>query len=1382
MKKILGLDLGTTSIGWAFVHEAEKDEETSSIIGAGVRVIPLSSDEQNEFETGRDVSTNVARRRYRGMRRNYDRFQLRRDKLIEIFQKIGFIDRNTILTEDGKDNTHETYLLRAKAVEERIDKEEFVRILLMINKKRGYKSNRKVKEEEDGTLVDGMKLAQKLKEADLTPGEYLAGLDEKQIKVTPDFYRSDLKAEFDKIWGTQRNHYPDILTTTHYENLSEKNRKQTADYFLKTMGIERADPKGTRVEKKMLSYNWRAKAVKEKIELPEIAYILTELNNEINQASGYLNAISDRSKELVFKGLTVGQFQYQQLRESSHNSLKNQVFYRQDYIDEFNAIWAEQSKYHPELTPELKTLVGDRTIFYQRRLKSQKGLIKICEFEGVEREVNINGRVQKKLVGPRVAPKSSPIFQAFKIWQNINNLQISKKDNPRTKFEIELDAKLELFEELNRVDKWTDNQFLRWFFKDNQKEDHNDWILNFPKIEGNRTRAIFMDAFQDILTLEGYDDNLLRSITDNDLKEIFQSLNIDHRILDFDPAIEGQMMTEQPYYRLWHLLYSYEADQSKTGNASLIRALGDHFGFREDQAKILAKVTFDEDYGNLSVRAMRRIIPYLQDGLKYDEAARLAGYDHSHSVTSEENKERVLADQLDLLKKNSLRNPVVEKILNQMINVTNAILNDPQMGRPDEIRIEMARELKQTQEQRRTTTSAIAKATKDHEDYRERIKKEFGLSYVSRKDLIKYKLYLELESTGYHTLYSNTYVKPEELFTNKFDVDHIIPQSRLFDDSFSNKTLELRQENIRKGNLTALDYCIQVGRENDFRFRVNQLASSLNGIRYTKKRRLLMRDEDIPEGFLNRDLGNTAYISRKAHEILLPVTRRVTSTSGKITAQLRADWELIDVLKELNWNKFKEVGLTYHVENRHGNHLRRIEDWTKRDDHRHHAMDAITVAFTHPAMIQYLNNLNAKSDKGGGIYGIRQKYLYKDQNNNWRFKKPFPTIRESAKEHLESILVSFKAKNKVTTINTNRIRIKGGYLNQVTNTPRGQLHKETVYGKSKTYVTKIERVGGKFDQDLIDTVANQAYRMALTKRLEAFNGDPKKAFTGKNSLSKNPVYLDNGQEKVPDKVKTVVLEDQFTIRKDVSPDNFKNMKHIEKVVDVGVRNILKARLEEYGGDFKAAFSNLDENPIWLDKDETIPIKTVTITGMSNVESIRDRRNHKGEYLVDEDGNRIAGDYVSTGNNHHVAIYRDDKGVLQEEVVSFYEAVIRKNLGQPVIDRNHSKGLEFLFTLKQNEMFVFPNEEQGFDPGSMDLTDPANRAQISPHLFRVQKISSKYYVFAHHLVTSAITGDDFKNKKELAGIKYHLIRTPSQLEQIIKVRINHLGQVVEVGEY
>ena len=112
------------------------------------------------------------------------------------------------------------------------------------------------------------------------------------------------------------------------------------------------------------------------------------------------------------------------------------------------------------------------------------------------------------------------------------------------------------------------------------------------------------------------------------------------------------------------------------------------------------------------------------------------------------------------------------------------------------------------------------------------------------------------------------------------------------------------------------------------------------------------------------------------------------------------------------------------------------------------------------------------------------------------------------------------------------------------------------------------------------------------------------------------------------------------------------------------------------------------------------------------------------------------DFVNTGNNH-VAIYKDANGDLQENVVTFYEAVTRANLGLPIIDREYraSEGWTFLFTMKQNEYFVFPNVNSGFNPELIDLMNPDNYSLISPNLFRVQKFTIKDYFFRHHLETT-----------------------------------------------
>ena len=157
--------------------------------------------------------------------------------------------------------------------------------------------------------------------------------------------------------------------------------------------------------------------------MEQTTIVLQEINLQISGSSGYLGKISDRSKELYFNKLTVGQYLYNQVKEDKHNRLKSQVFYRQDYMDEYERIWETQAQFHSELTPDLKNHIRDIIIFYQRCLKSQKGLISVCELEGKEVIIKEKGKSKRKTIGPKVCPKSSPLFQEFKILQKLNDLE-----------------------------------------------------------------------------------------------------------------------------------------------------------------------------------------------------------------------------------------------------------------------------------------------------------------------------------------------------------------------------------------------------------------------------------------------------------------------------------------------------------------------------------------------------------------------------------------------------------------------------------------------------------------------------------------------------------------------------------------------------------------------------------------------------------------------------------------------------------------------------------------------------------------------------------------------------------------------------------------------
>ena len=220
----------------------------------------------------------------------------------------------------------------------------------------------------------------------------------------------------------------------------------------------------------------------------------------------------------------------------------------------------------------------------------------------------------------------------------------------------------------------------------------------------------------------------------------------------------------------------------------------------------------------------------------------------------------------------------------------------------------------------------------------------------------------------------------------------------------------------------------------------------------------------------------------------------------------------------------------------------------------------------------------------------------------------------------------------------------------------------------------------------------------------------------------------------------------------------------------------------------------------MNKEKGIAIKRVTITGISNAESLHDKRDKDGNLIMDERGNTQPVDFVNTGNNHHVAIYRkpkldkngqqmaDEDGELlyelDENIVSFYEATTRARMGVPIIEKEYrsEEGWQFLFTMKQNEYFVFPKyDNQGniiFNPLDYDeawYKNPENYAVISPNLFRVQKMTNKDYFFRHHLETTVL------DQTTLKGITWKRCGL-NGIDNVVKVRVNHIGQIVSVGEY
>ena len=1365
MKKVLGLDLGVASIGWALVNQAENENEKSSIIKIGVRVNPLTSDEKQNFTAGKTITTNADRRDKRSKRRNLQRYHLRRDNLIELLKNSGWIDNETLLSENGNKSTFETYKLRAKAVEEEISLSELARVLLMINKKRGYKSNRKAKGKESGTFLDDSEISKILYEKYLTPGEYSLSLLANDKKNLPDFYPSDLQAELDRIWNKQKIFYPELLTDDFRKDIQGRGTQDVTKLFNSRYQVFTAENKGK--QRKIQSLEWRVRALSEKIEIDVLAYIIANLSGAINSSSSYLGNISDRSKKLYINGITIGQYLYNNLMSNPHFSIKNNVFYRLDYLDEFERIWEKQKTFHNELTPELKTKIRDNIIFYQRRLKSQKYLVSYCNFEP-----------QRK-----VAPKSSIFFQEFKIWQTINNLSLTNTDTGEIR-ELSIEEKIKIAQEL-QVKKELDSKSVFDLIIDN-KQERREYELNYNKLQGNITISEIFEKFLEICDIVNQKDSDYKKLSANEIKSIikntFTNNGYNCSILDFDTSLNKKDLEKQPLFKLWHLLYSYENDNSATGDHSLIQKISELLNMPEDLARIVSTISFTNDYASLSHHAISKILPFLKQGYIYDKACMQAGYKHSESsLTKEEIDNKELVVSLKPIPKNSLRNPVVEKILNQMINVINAL--DSSFGKPDEIHIEMARELKQNQKQREVTSKRNDQQEKDNANISELLKKApFNLKYVSKSDIVKYRLYEELKLNGYKTLYSGKYISKEELFSRKIDIEHIIPQAIMFNDSYSNKTLEFREINQEKDKMTALDYVTTKGNDllEQYKRIVNELYRS-KAISRSKKDFLLMDFSHVPDDFLNRDLSNTQYIAREARNILEQYVKVVMPTTGGITSKLREDWQLVDVMKELNLPKYEKAGLVAVITDKDGNQKLSIKDWSKREDHRHHAMDALTIAFTKPSYIQYLNNIKAKSDKNSAIYGIATKETKVITNGTKKkriFIPPMPLdeLRNAFKNELETLLVSVKAKNKVVTQNINKSKNRGGYNKKIQLTPRGRLHAEQIYGLRKRYKTELIPIK-KIDLEKVNSVASEKERNALIERLMQFNGDPKKAFCGKNSPDKNPIWLDKIHSKqVGDKVKCVELEIGYSIRKEINKDI--SVNSVNKVIDSKCRKLLEERLKGYDNNPKTAFANLDANPIWLNKEKGIKLKRISILESFPGIPLHHKKDKEGKTILNDENHSIPTDYVNPKNNHHVAIYRNAEGNLEEIVVTFMEVLERKIKGEPIINKeyNKDKGWVFLFSMKINEMFVFPNKETYFDPTIIDLKNPANNKLISPNLYRVQSVSKKDYWFRHHHCSKK---DD---TKELKNITWKRVKSINELNKVIKVRIDHIGNIVDVGEY
>ena len=238
------------------------------------------------------------------------------------------------------------------------------------------------------------------------------------------------------------------------------------------------------------------------------------------------------------------------------------------------------------------------------------------------------------------------------------------------------------------------------------------------------------------------------------------------------------------------------------------------------------------------------MIPFLEQGLMYNEAKEKAGYSDNTSDKS----------FLPIISNEEITNPVVFRAITQTRKLVKAIIL--KYGKPTYIHIELAREMSKSREERNKIASDMKERAENNERIRNILINEFKIQNPKPKDFIKYNLWIEQK---HECIYSQQKISAEELFNDNYvEVDHIIPLSVSMDDSYENKVLVKSSENQKKGRRTPLEYMGSEEKQNKFRNHIN----SLNLSNKKKERLLLEKLSDYEKtDFSNRALGDTRYIT-----------------------------------------------------------------------------------------------------------------------------------------------------------------------------------------------------------------------------------------------------------------------------------------------------------------------------------------------------------------------------------------------------------------------------------------------------------------------------------------------------------------------------------------
>ena len=609
-----------------------------------------------------------------------------------------------------------------------------------------------------------------------------------------------------------------------------------------------------------------------------------------SESKGMKGAIDKLSKALG--DITLGEYLYERQKQKCGTRMRSERIEKKNsyemyanremYEKEFDKIWNTQKKFHPTLTDEAYSEIRD-AIFYQRPLKTpERGF---CEFE----------------TSLHRAYKAYPIFEEFRIWQEVNALQICDISGNMV---LTLDDRKAIVEEL-----LTNKSNLA-------KKD----LITFSNIK------------KKILKLK---DGFTFNFESEKRKGFYVAKT--NKILSSDDAFGKEFLTFSEAEKE-HII-----DLLSMGDSSKFESYAKgtlHLSEEKIESILDTALSLEEGTGSLSAEAMHRILPFLKEGQLYYNACTLAGYSFNKKYDGE------ILDKLPyygailhgaILGANpqsdpekepekyfgKITNPSVHVALNQLRKVVNKIIDV--YGKPDEIVIETARDLPLGKKGLSELKKEQTKNQKDNERIAEELKALGVANNYSNR--MKFKLWEDLNKDPIKRTcpFCGKQIERSELFTPEFEIEHLLPFSETFDDSRANKVISCRACNRYKAKRTPFNAFESTERWNEILSRSAELPK---GKQWRFKEDAMERFREGPEGnFIARMLGDTRYMSKIAREYftcILPTTC-IRTIPGILTGKLRAAWGFNAILAD----KAQEDS----------NHTDK-----NRNDHRHHAIDAFVVS------------------------------------------------------------------------------------------------------------------------------------------------------------------------------------------------------------------------------------------------------------------------------------------------------------------------------------------------------------------------------------------------------------------------------------------------------